>query len=131
MNLATQERRYFIGQRIKLPPSLVPKMFIPYICVILRGAKKRPVNDSTLSRVDGKANALVERVKEGVARDFVDSGFLALRRRARDAFQARVRLWVNKHIELSMGESVVRIRVDIVVTSPQVESKEDVLLSSR
>jgi len=57
----------------------------------------------------------VERVKEGVARDFVDSDFLTLRRRARDAVQARVRLWAKSEglqIELSMGESVVRIRVD-------------------
>ena len=57
----------------------------------------------------------MERVKEGVARDFVDSDFLTLRRRARDAVQARVRLWAKSEglqIELSMGESVVRIRVD-------------------
>ena len=57
-----------------------------------RGARKRLGDDSTRSRVDWKADALVERVKEGVARDSVDSDFLTLRRRARDAVQARVRL---------------------------------------
>jgi hypothetical protein len=67
-------------------------MSITYICVIFRGAKKRLGDNSTRSRVGWKANTLVERVKEGVARDLVDSDFLTLRRRARDALQARVRL---------------------------------------